>query len=215
MARSGLMTTHRHRCRPKEANSISLFPANLTTQDAYFESTVGILLNWIKGWNFSQCRQDCPLPPPINRGGFQGLKEKKITSKVGQKTSHFPQFCNFSLFPLPPSLSIVAFGHHHSYHHRFIIVSTTSSHLNSSPTVYQVATVALSLSPLYKPFSSSSISWTQPSFPQPTPPEPPVESPHHARDPYARQLSPLCFASLFLFVVAACKIHFCIQWLIN
>jgi len=146
MVCSGLMTTHRRRCRPKVANSISLFPADLTTQDAYFEPTVGILPNWIKGWNFSQCRQDCPLPPPINRGGFQGLKEKKIGSKVGQKTSHFPQFCNFSLFPLPLSLSTVAFGHHHSYHRRFIIVSTTSGRLNSSPTVHQVATVALSLS---------------------------------------------------------------------
>jgi hypothetical protein len=61
----------------------------------------------------------------------------------------------------------VAFGHHHSYHRRFIIVSTTSGRLNSSPTVHQVATVALSLSlsPLYKHFSSSSISWTQLSFP--------------------------------------------------
>jgi len=32
---------------------------------------------------FPQCRQDCPLPPPINRGGVDGLREEKIELKVG------------------------------------------------------------------------------------------------------------------------------------
>jgi len=46
-------------------------------------------------------RGDYPLPPPINRGCVYGLMEEKI----GSKTSHFPCFCNFSLFPLPLSPS--------------------------------------------------------------------------------------------------------------
>jgi len=29
-----------------------------------------------------RCRRDYPLPPPINRGGFHGLREEKIGSKV-------------------------------------------------------------------------------------------------------------------------------------
>jgi len=71
--------------------------ADLTVHHAYFEPTVGILLNWIKGWNFSQCRQDCPLPRSINRGGFDGLKEEKIGSKLSQKISLPPSpRCGFS-----------------------------------------------------------------------------------------------------------------------
>ena len=45
---------------------------------------------------FPQCRQDYPLPPPINRGGFQGLKEEKIGSKVSQKISIFSVSATFS-----------------------------------------------------------------------------------------------------------------------
>jgi len=47
--------------------------------------------------NFPQCRQECPLLPPINTGGFQGLKRKKIGSKVSQKISLFPVPATFSM----------------------------------------------------------------------------------------------------------------------
>jgi len=47
--------------------------------------------------NFPRCRQECPLLPPINTGGFQGLKRKKIGSKVSQKISLFPVPATFSL----------------------------------------------------------------------------------------------------------------------
>ena len=52
---------------------------------------------------FSQRRQDCPLPLPINRVGIDGLREEKIGSKVSQKTSLSPfSCCRFSSFlPLP------------------------------------------------------------------------------------------------------------------
>ena len=50
---------------------------------------------------FLHCRQDFPLPSLINRGGFDGMREENIGSKISQKTSDFPCFCNFSLFPLP------------------------------------------------------------------------------------------------------------------
>jgi hypothetical protein len=41
--------------------------------------------------NFSQCRKDFSLALPINRGGFDDLKEEKIGFKVSQKTS-LPSF---------------------------------------------------------------------------------------------------------------------------
>ena len=60
---------------------------------------------------FPQYRQDCPLPPPINRGGFNGQKKEKIGSKVSQKTCFPADFCTFTisfslhrdLQPPPPS----------------------------------------------------------------------------------------------------------------
>jgi hypothetical protein len=36
-------------------------------------------------------------------GAFHGLSKKKIRSKVSQKPAIFPDFYNFSLFPLPLS----------------------------------------------------------------------------------------------------------------
>ncbi|KAJ7010082.1 hypothetical protein NC653_000726 [Populus alba x Populus x berolinensis] len=53
---------------------------------------------------FPQCRQDCPLPPPINRGGFHGLREGRIGSKVSQKTSFSSGFCTFIFLSISPPL---------------------------------------------------------------------------------------------------------------
>jgi len=41
---------------------------------------------------FIQCIQDFPLPLPINIGGFHGLMEDKIGSKISQKISFSPVF---------------------------------------------------------------------------------------------------------------------------
>ena len=35
------------------------------------------------------CKQENPIPPPINRCGFHGLSMKKVGSKLGQKASLF------------------------------------------------------------------------------------------------------------------------------
>jgi hypothetical protein len=32
-------------------------------------------------------RQNAPLPPPINKGEFHGLKEEKFESKVGKQST--------------------------------------------------------------------------------------------------------------------------------
>jgi len=65
--------------------------------------------------SFPQCRQDFLLPPPINRGGFHGLREEKSGSKVGQKPASLPRFCSFfspSLSPpfQPPIGAITSFS---------------------------------------------------------------------------------------------------------
>jgi hypothetical protein len=52
MVRSGLSSKQPRRWL-KVANLGSLELSNLTVHGVYFESTVGILTNRIKGWNFS------------------------------------------------------------------------------------------------------------------------------------------------------------------
>jgi len=146
MTCSGWMTTHRCRSWPKEANLVNLFLHIWQLRMPTLNQRLGSFPTESRAAIFPQCRQDYPLPPPINRGGFQGLKEEKIRSKVSQKISIFSVSATFSLsFCLSLSLSAVAFGHHHSYHLRFITVSTTSGCLNSSPTGHQAATATLSL----------------------------------------------------------------------
>jgi len=62
---------------------------------------------------FLHCRQDCPLPPPINRGGFYCLREEKIKSKNHKKPAspcfHFP-FFPVSLLQLSLHLFTAAFS---------------------------------------------------------------------------------------------------------
>jgi len=104
------MTINRRRRWPKHANSCSFF--------CRFNSASCLL--WANGWDLSQlnqglkffplCRQDYPLPPPINKGGCHGLREEQIESKISQKTS-FSGFCTVlsllslhrGLQPPPPS----------------------------------------------------------------------------------------------------------------
>jgi len=75
-------------------------------------------------------RREYPLPPPINRGGFHGLREEKIGSKVSQKTSFF-SFCTvLSLL----SLSTVAFSTTTLITDLPTISSTTGSQHNHQPT---------------------------------------------------------------------------------
>ena len=58
---------------------------------------LGSFLSESRAKIFSLCRQDFPLPPPINRGEFHGLREEKSGSKVSQKTSLPPSpRCRFS-----------------------------------------------------------------------------------------------------------------------
>jgi len=202
---------------------------------------------------FLHCRKDFPLLPPINRDGFDGLREEKFRSKISQKTSHF------SLFPLPfsppwpsttttlitglPTISSTTGSQHNHQpttksHHRFLShlcspsrfllhllpLSPTSTattgfttviSINPAPHQWQSSDRDLLslllpafLSPLQL-FSSSSHSQLRPQSPQPTPPKLPAEPPHHVRDPHGRQLPSPCFASCFLGVAAACRIHFC------
>ena len=47
---------------------------------------------------FPQHRKDCPLPQPINRIGFDDLREGKFGSKVSQKPAFLPKFCRFFFF---------------------------------------------------------------------------------------------------------------------
>jgi len=107
------------------------FPTDLTTHDAHFEPTVGILPSQTRGRDLSLLKTKCPSSTFYKYGRISWLEQEENQVQSQPKTSHFPWFLQF--FSLSsPSLSTVAFGHHHSYHHRFITVSTTSGRLNSS-----------------------------------------------------------------------------------
>jgi len=68
---------------------------------------------------FPQCKKDFSLPPPINEGAVQGLKEEKIECKVGRKPAFPIQFSgNHSfLFFLYLSWPSATNTHHRSSHH--------------------------------------------------------------------------------------------------
>jgi len=97
MTCSGWMTTHRCRSWPKEANLVNLFLHIWQLRMPTLNQRLGSFPTESRAAIFPQCRQDYPLPPPINRGGFQGLKEEKIRSKVSQKISIFSVSTTFSL----------------------------------------------------------------------------------------------------------------------
>jgi len=178
------MTIHRHWRLPKDANSVSLFLQIWQHRMPTLNQRLGSFPIESRAEIFPQCRQDCPLPPLINRGGFQALREKKTRSKVSHKISLFPVSATFSLSPPAVANSKPRC---HQLHQR----------KPTQPLIgHQAAPGDLSLfsfrhiSLLCKPFSSASNSLLRPPFPHPTPPEPPVETPHHIRDPHARQLPP-------------------------
>ena len=99
MARSGWMTIHRHWRLPKDTNSVSLFLQIWQHKMPTLNQRLGCFPIESRVEFFSQCRQDCPLPPPINRRGFQALREQKTGSKVSHKISLFPVSATFSLSP--------------------------------------------------------------------------------------------------------------------
>jgi len=56
---------------------------------------------------FLHCREDFPIPPPINRGGFDGLREEQIGSKNQKKPASSLVFsaASLSLYTLSPPCS--------------------------------------------------------------------------------------------------------------
>jgi len=97
---------------------------------------------------FLHCRKDFPLPPPINRGGFDGLREEKIGSKISQKISSFPVSAIFSLFFFLSysTSSTAAFSHENTNTPGLHTTTNTSSTIGSRHD-HQAATATPFLSP--------------------------------------------------------------------
>ena len=97
-------------------------------------------------------RRDYPLPPPINRGGVDGLRGEKIELKVGRKPAFPVHFsCNRSFLCLlsPPWLSATTI-----FITRLLSIIPTS---NSHQTISRGGcTTSLSLSSV-KIFSSATV----------------------------------------------------------
>jgi len=150
---------------------------------------------------FFLCRQDYPLPPPMNRGGFHGLNMKESGLKIA-KNQLTPLFFSSQCFSLPAAFSVLE-----NPTETFLLHQQTMAQPpygpKSSPAVEQPLRTPFSL--LYKPFSSSSYSQLRPPFPQSMPPEPPVEPTPHPNHHHARWPS---FSSSFflpLLVAIACR----------
>jgi len=101
---------------------------------------------------FLHCRQDCPLPPPINRGGCDGMREEKIRSKISQKSSFSLVFFSFqptfSLLSLSLSLSPAASSALEDPTKTFLLHQQTASqphHEPKSSSAIGTATATLSL----------------------------------------------------------------------
>ena len=62
---------------------------------------------------FPRRRQDCPLPQPINRVGFDDLREEKFGSKVSQKPAFSPNFCRFFFSSLSSHTENLPFSAEH------------------------------------------------------------------------------------------------------
>jgi len=136
---SGWMTARRPRPGPKEANSVSLFLQIWQLRMPTLNQRLRSFPTESRATIFPRCRQDCPLPPPIIRGGFQGLKEREIRSKISQKPAFPPPVSAISSLPLSLSLSAVLAtdqGHHQPFSPSY----TTGNQHN-----HQAATAALSL----------------------------------------------------------------------
>jgi hypothetical protein len=71
----------------------------LPSRDGNFEPTVEILPDRIKGQDLALLKKKYPPYTLINRGGFHGLREEKIRSKVDKKLP-FPQYfiCHYHFF---------------------------------------------------------------------------------------------------------------------
>jgi len=63
----------------------------LNGRSGFFHSNQGLK-------SFPSWRQDCPLPPPINRSSFHVRSKKKIECKFDKKSAFLPCFSSFSAF---------------------------------------------------------------------------------------------------------------------
>jgi len=111
MARSGWMTTYRRQHQPKKANSVSLFLQIWQLRMSTLNQRLGSFPTESRVAIFLQCRQDSPLPPPINRSEFHSLREKKIRSKVCDLLSIFLSLTLHrpNSKPRPPPISPTSF----------------------------------------------------------------------------------------------------------
>jgi len=94
-------------------------------------------------------RHDYPFPPPINRGGFQGLNMRKISPKL-MKNQPLPLvFCHFC-----PSLSPSFHPSNHTTTNSSTTSSTIESQHNHQPTTKQPPWLSLLLPAFLSPLQT-------------------------------------------------------------
>jgi len=124
MVRSGLLTSQRPRRRSKKTNSSNLELSDLTVHGAYFEPTVGIVPNRIKGWNFFLVDKITLFNLLWIRVDFMAWAWRKLGPK-SVKNQPLPSFSLPSrhyplcLLSLTAASSAAHHSHYRSDHHHF------------------------------------------------------------------------------------------------
>ena len=106
---AALMIARRQRRWREEVNSGSLFLQIWQLRKATLSQRLGSFPTKLRAEILPRCRRDYPLPPPINRGWVDGLREEKFRSKIWKKPAPIAPVSAVSpslsppLQPPPPS----------------------------------------------------------------------------------------------------------------
>jgi len=111
-------TTPCERFRMKDSTSTSATTWRGQLRDATLNQRLGSFPAKSRAEILPRCRRDYPLPPPINRGSVDDLREEKIGSKNQKKLASLPRFCSIFLYLSLPAVPATNQSHHKLLHHQ-------------------------------------------------------------------------------------------------
>jgi len=148
MVLTGSLTTQRMWHLPKKANSGSLLLQIWQLTMHTLNQRLGRIPIESKDKISPMCRQDYPIPIPINKGGFRAPRRKKFESKNCKKPA-IPLFPNF-LSPCQPSAALfffsltAALSAANRLSFSFFVTSSTTRHEDHQPTSIIPETITVS-----------------------------------------------------------------------
>jgi len=194
------------------ANPTNPFYNNFSSRDDNFEPTVRILLGRIKGQYLVPLKIKYPSSTPVNKGGFHSLRGKKSKAKVWKKNQLLPPFFQplsyFSppLIAVTPSPSPLLCPHQPWPQNNYEPPAWPPPHVRSNH--HELPSLLCKLLLLLPQLTSATISSINASWATGW-----TSSPW-SRPPRQATFLPSSPSSSSL-VIVACRIHLCMQRLIN